>query len=88
MRRPQLANRFPAIPDHHRGKPIKPARSKSAKPASLKKFYTFMHEQGLIDADDLQNIKDTIKEEMSDWLATLDCYYDPDITDPMQTWGF
>lgn len=52
--------------------------------ASLKKFYTFMHEQGHIDADDLQDLKETIKEEMPDWLATLDRYDDPDISDPME----
>ena len=43
--------------------------------ASLKKFYTFMHETEKIDADDLAELKDTIKEEMPDWLEQLD---DPD----------
>ena len=42
---------------------------------SLKKFYTFMHESGKIDADDLAELKETIKEEMPDWLEQLD---DPD----------
>ena len=55
--------------------------------ASLKKFYTFMHEQGHIDADDLEDLKETIKEEMPDWLATLDRYDDPDTTNPMEIWG-
>ena len=56
--------------------------------ASLKKFYTFMHEQGHIDADDLQDLKETIKEEMPDWLAVLARYDDPDITDPEDVWGW
>ena len=40
--------------------------------ASLKKFYTFMHETGKIDADDLAELKETIKEEMPEWLEQLD----------------
>ena len=30
---------------------------------SLKKFYTFMHEKGLIDKEDLNDLKQTIREE-------------------------
>jgi len=44
--------------------------------ASLKKFYTFMCEMGLIDKEDLANLKQTIKEGMPEWLATLDRYDD------------
>ena len=55
--------------------------------ASLKKFYSFMHEQGKISADELQDLKETVKEEMPEWLATLGRYDDPDITDPMEVWG-
>jgi site-specific recombinase XerD len=55
--------------------------------ASLKKFYTFMHEQGHIDADDLQDLKETIKEEMPEWVGTVERYDDPDITDPEEVWG-
>ena len=55
--------------------------------ASLKKFYTFMYEQGQLDADDLQELKNTIKQEMPEWLATLGRYDDPDITDPMEIWN-
>ena len=40
--------------------------------ASLKKFYTFMLEKGEIDADDLQEMKETIKEEMDEWLKAVD----------------
>ncbi len=36
--------------------------------ASLKKFYSFMHEQGQIDADDLEDLKETIKEDMPEWV--------------------
>jgi len=54
--------------------------------ASLKKFYTFMHGQGHIDADDLQYLKKTIKEEMPEWLATVERYDDPEITDPEEIW--
>jgi len=46
---------------------------------SLKKFYTFMHEKGLIDKQDLSDLKETIKEEMPGWLATLERYDDPSI---------
>ncbi len=55
--------------------------------ASLKKFYTFMQEQGQIDADELQDLKETIKEEMPEWVGTVERYDDPDITDPEEIWG-
>nr|WP_320016325.1 phage integrase SAM-like domain-containing protein [uncultured Desulfobacter sp.] len=48
---------------------------------SLKKFYTFMHEKGLIDKEDLIDLKQTIKEDMPEWLATLRRYDDPSIED-------
>ncbi len=48
---------------------------------SLKKFYTFMHEKGLIDKEDLTDLKQTIKEDMPEWLATLDRYDDPSVED-------
>ena len=40
--------------------------------ATLKKFYTFMRENGQIDADDLRELKETIKEEMAEWLEAVD----------------
>lgn len=52
--------------------------------ASLKKFYAFMHEKGLIDTDDLADVKDTIKEGMPEWLATLKRYDDPSVDDVWQ----
>ncbi|MDB9412122.1 phage integrase SAM-like domain-containing protein [Microcystis aeruginosa CS-567/02] len=39
---------------------------------SLKKFYTFLLEKGLIDKNDLRELKETIKEELSEWLETLE----------------
>jgi hypothetical protein len=54
--------------------------------ASLKKFYTFMHERGEIDAEALSRLKETIKAEMPVWLATLERFDDPDNTDPMEIW--
>lgn len=55
--------------------------------ASLKKFYAFLHERGAVSKDDLDSLKDTIKEEMPDWLATLARYDDPSITDMEEVWG-
>ena len=43
-----------------------------ANASSLKKFYTFLLEKGLIELDDLQELKETIKEEMTEWLETLE----------------
>lgn len=48
---------------------------------SLKKFYTFMYEKDLIEKEDLADLKETIKEGMSEWLATLDRYDDPSVED-------
>jgi site-specific recombinase XerD len=39
--------------------------------ASLKKFYTFMHEKGLVEEQDLLDLKQTIKAEMPEWLDVL-----------------
>ena len=55
--------------------------------ASLKKFYTFMLEKGDIEQEDLDDLKLQIKEEMPEWLATLDRYDDSDIDDPAEVWG-
>ena len=52
--------------------------------ASLKKFYAFMHEKGFIDKEDLEDLKDTIKEGMPEWLATLKRYDDPSVDDVWQ----
>jgi hypothetical protein len=55
--------------------------------ASLKKFYTFMQEQGKVSAEALDDLKETIKEEMPEWVGTVERYDDPDITDPEEIWG-
>jgi len=54
---------------------------------SLKKFYTYMQEQGKISAEALQDLKETIKEETPEWVGTVQRYDDPDITDPEEIWG-
>jgi site-specific recombinase XerD len=46
---------------------------------SLKKFYTFMHEKGLIEKEELTELKQEIKEDMPEWLETLDRYDDPSV---------
>ena len=48
---------------------------------SLKKFYTFMYENGLIDKDELTDLTQTIKEGMPECLATLERYDDPSVED-------
>ena len=48
---------------------------------SLKKFYTFMHEKRLIDKEDLSDLKEEIKEDMPEWLATLERYDDLSVED-------
>ena len=37
--------------------------------ASFKKFYTFMNELGLVVGDDLEELKEEIKECLPDWMA-------------------
>ncbi len=46
---------------------------------SLKKFYTFMLEKGLIKKEELTDLKQRIKEEMPEWLETLGRYDDPSV---------
>lgn len=55
--------------------------------ASLKKFYTFLFEKGMIEKDDLDYLKQEIKEEMPGWLATMSRYDDPSLTDMGTVWG-
>ena len=42
--------------------------------ASLKKFYAFMAERGLIGKDDLNDLKEIIKVCMPDWLEAFERY--------------
>ena len=43
---------------------------------SLKRFYAFLVEKGLIHKEVLNRLKKTIKEEMSEWLTSLKRYDD------------
>jgi len=51
---------------------------------SLKKFYSYLCEMGLVEKDDLDHLKERIKEGMPEWLSTLDRYDDPSIEDVWQ----
>ncbi|MBC8384592.1 MAG: recombinase [Candidatus Cloacimonetes bacterium] len=42
--------------------------------ASFKKFYTFLNEIGKIDDDDLEEMKEFIKEEKEFWLEEMEIY--------------
>jgi intergrase/recombinase len=63
-----------------------PAQIKS-NAASLKKFYTFMNEQGEISGALLAELKKTIKEKMPEWIATMRRYDNPDIDSMAEVWG-
>jgi site-specific recombinase XerD len=56
--------------------------------ASLKKFYQYLYENGNVSEEAFSALKESIKEEMPDWLATMDRYDDPDIEDMEKVWGF
>jgi len=49
-----------------------------ANTASLKKFYAFMAERGLIKPEELASLKQQIKDELPDWLDAVDRYNNPD----------
>jgi hypothetical protein len=49
--------------------------------ASLTKFYTYFLEKGLITEHDLRVLKMTIKDEMPDWIATVEQYLNEDDED-------
>jgi site-specific recombinase XerD len=49
--------------------------------ASLKKFYQFMYGKGKITKLSLDELNQTIKEEMPEWIATVMRYDDPDCDD-------
>jgi len=54
--------------------------------ASLKKFYTFMFEKGEVDKNDLDYLKQNIKEDMPEWLDTMARYDDPNL-DIEEVWS-
>jgi len=43
---------------------------------SLKKFYTFMNERNLVSNESLSELKQLIKEEMPEWLSSMEDYGD------------
>ena len=45
--------------------------------ASLKKFYAFLLEKGLIEQEDLIELEETIKDEMPEWIEELNRSDDP-----------
>ena len=55
--------------------------------ASLKKFYEFMLERRKIAKESFEYLKETIKEDIPEWTATMERYDDPDIEDPEEIWG-
>jgi hypothetical protein len=63
-----------------------PAQIKS-NAASLKKFYAFMNEIGIVEKEDLNNLKERIKEDMPGWIATMKRYDNPSITNMAEVWG-
>ena len=56
--------------------------------ASIKRFYGFMLEKGMIEQKDFDELKRRIKEDMPEWLATLERYDDLSIEDPDKIWGY
>lgn len=63
------------------------AASIKSNATSLKKFYGYMLEDGAIQQKNFEELRDQIKEEMPEWLATLARYDDPDIDDAAEIWG-
>jgi site-specific recombinase XerD len=55
--------------------------------ASIKKFYTLLMEQGQVTPEELKKLTDTIKENMPEWIETMERYSDPDIEDMNEVWG-
>ena len=56
--------------------------------ASLKKFYQYLYEDNKVSEEDINALKESIKDNMPEWLATMDRYDDPDIEDMEEVWGF
>lgn len=54
--------------------------------ASLKKFYTYMCEIGQTAQERLDDLNEAIREEMSEWIATMNRYDDQSITDMGEVW--
>lgn len=56
--------------------------------ASLKKLYQFMMEKKEIDADEFEDLKNDVKENMPEWINRMNRYDDPDIEEMGEVWGF
>jgi site-specific recombinase XerD len=52
---------------------------------SLKKFYDFMMERGDVDPEAVKDMKERIKEDLPEWVATIRRYDDPSV-DPQDVW--
>ena len=59
--------------------------SVKANATSLKKFYDFMFERGEVDLETVKEMKERIKEDLPEWVATVKRYDDPAI-DPEDVW--
>ena len=46
---------------------------------SLKKFYDFMMERGEVTSEAVKDMKDRIKEDLPEWIATVRRYDDPSV---------
>jgi hypothetical protein len=44
---------------------------------SLKKFYDFMLKRGEVDQEEVKEMKERIKEDLPEWIATMKRYDDP-----------
>ncbi len=53
---------------------------------SLKKFYQYLLSIDKIDKESFEDLKETIKQCMPDWLKTLEKYDNPDIYDSENIW--
>jgi len=52
---------------------------------SLKKFYDLMMERGEVDPKAVKDMKERIKEDLPEWVATIRRYDDP-LVDPEDVW--
>ncbi len=55
--------------------------------ASLKKFYQYLYQGEKVSKEAFSTLKESIKENKPEWLATMDRYNDPDIEDMEEVWG-
>ena len=52
---------------------------------SLRELYTFMMERGAVDPEDVKEMRERIKEDLPEWIATVRRYDDPSL-DPEDVW--